>query len=293
MPAFVDPPGLVDQEVVADVSPALSDRVVVVDGPDRRRRVGVVVLGGGVVDDQLLHRIERRRPGLLPGRVEAQPLVGSPAGAQDDRRLGDARRRGHRRGPGRVALAQGQQRDAADRSGDEHPHGARPARQRHGPVDLAAPSALGQLVQEHRAHAAEAPPVAAQAEDDPRARAPAPVQREVRRARRQDEGMGAKDGGRVLASRRGGGGPSAGRRRDGQQGAEREEGERGATHHAEPIRTGRQRLAIWKPARSKAGPSCSSAKSSSGANTPPRDGSRARSWTSASPSTTVDCAVMR
>jgi hypothetical protein len=46
---FVDPTLLVDEEVVADVTPGLRDALVVVDGPDRARGVGVVVRSRCVV----------------------------------------------------------------------------------------------------------------------------------------------------------------------------------------------------------------------------------------------------
>ena len=54
--ALVDVPGLVDQEVVTDVVPALILGVVGVDRPHGGRRIGIVVLGVGVVDDELADR---------------------------------------------------------------------------------------------------------------------------------------------------------------------------------------------------------------------------------------------
>src|SRR5262249_56790407 len=84
VPALVDVAGLVDQEVVADVAPALGDGVVVVDRPDRRGGVRVAVLGGGVVDDHLLHWVEGRRPDLLARRAEAPPLLRTPSRPGDD-----------------------------------------------------------------------------------------------------------------------------------------------------------------------------------------------------------------
>ena len=95
--AFVDVAGLVDQEVVANVAPALGDGVVVVDRADRRGGVWVVVLCGGVMDDQLLNRPERRRPDLLAIRVEAQGLVGAPTRPSDDGRLWNMTRGCHQR----------------------------------------------------------------------------------------------------------------------------------------------------------------------------------------------------
>ena len=86
IPALVDPTLLVDQVVVADVEPAPGDRVVVVDGAHRRRRIGVVVAPGSVMDDQLLQRKVFPRPELVPGGVEAQRLVRAPLAAGDDRR---------------------------------------------------------------------------------------------------------------------------------------------------------------------------------------------------------------
>ena len=43
VPPFVDPPGLVDEEVVSDVTPALGNGVVVVDGTNGVRRIGIAV----------------------------------------------------------------------------------------------------------------------------------------------------------------------------------------------------------------------------------------------------------
>src|SRR5213080_5328132 len=86
---LVDIPRLVDQEVVANVAPALGDRVVVVDRADRRSRIRVVVLRVRVVDDQLLDRTEGGRPDLLAGRVVAERLVGPPVDSRRDLRLRD------------------------------------------------------------------------------------------------------------------------------------------------------------------------------------------------------------
>src|SRR5882762_7624114 len=83
VPALVDPTGLVDQEVVADVPPALGDGVVVVDRPHGRGRIRVAVLRGGVMDDELLDRPEHGRPGLLSGAVIAKRLVRAPAGPRN------------------------------------------------------------------------------------------------------------------------------------------------------------------------------------------------------------------
>ena len=57
-PALVDPARFVDQEVVADVAEVAADGLEVVDRPDGRGRVRVVVPAGRVVDDRLLHRRE-------------------------------------------------------------------------------------------------------------------------------------------------------------------------------------------------------------------------------------------
>src|SRR5205823_3023095 len=78
-PALVDPALLVDEEVVADVVPAVGPGVVGVDGPHGLGRVGVVVGRHRVVDDQLGDRGEL-------GVALAHPFVGPPLPAPDDRR---------------------------------------------------------------------------------------------------------------------------------------------------------------------------------------------------------------
>ena len=77
-----DVPELVDDVVVADVSPAARDRVVVVDAADRRRGVRSAVVGDGVMDDRLLDALVLRRP-------EHEVLVRGPILARaDGRRAG-------------------------------------------------------------------------------------------------------------------------------------------------------------------------------------------------------------
>ena len=84
--ALVDPALVVDEEVVADVVPAVALDVVGVDRPHRGRRVGVgpVRRRHRVVDEQLRDR--RVLPVVLADR-----LVGAPLGPGDDGRLGHRR----------------------------------------------------------------------------------------------------------------------------------------------------------------------------------------------------------
>ncbi|MGC0330664.1 hypothetical protein RKD23_003654 [Streptomyces sp. SAI-170] len=84
--ALEDGAALVDEEVVAEVVPAvalgLRVGVVRVDAPDDRRRLGAVVVGaGGVVDE---HGLDVR---VVLRRVRAAGLVRAPLGAGDDGRL--------------------------------------------------------------------------------------------------------------------------------------------------------------------------------------------------------------
>src|SRR5205823_6301492 len=82
-PAFVDAALFVDEEVVTDVVPAPILGVVRVDRTHGGRRIGVVVLRVGVMDDQLADRGEARR------RALAHRLVGTPLRPGDHRGLGD------------------------------------------------------------------------------------------------------------------------------------------------------------------------------------------------------------
>ena len=82
-PALVDPAAAVDQQVVADVAPALGDGVVGVDRADVGLRVAEVAVRGRVVDDQQRGRDEGGRP-LVDAVLEAQRLVGAPGLAADD-----------------------------------------------------------------------------------------------------------------------------------------------------------------------------------------------------------------
>jgi hypothetical protein len=81
--ALVDGPEAVDEEVVADVAPAVRLHVVGVDAPDDRRGVllGVVGRPRGVVDDAEL------QPAGVRGLVDPQRLVGAPLSPSDDLRL--------------------------------------------------------------------------------------------------------------------------------------------------------------------------------------------------------------
>ena len=91
----------VDQVVVADVPPALGDRVVVVDRADAGGRVGLAVGGRRVVHDDLLGCLPLRRPDLPALGVEAKPLVAAPLAARDDRQADLLREAaGRRRRPG-------------------------------------------------------------------------------------------------------------------------------------------------------------------------------------------------
>ena len=106
VPALVDGPEPVDEEVVADVAPAEAPGVVRVDGTHQRGRVGrgVGAVAGRVVDERHLDR-------GVGGRSRAQALVGAPLRAgHDDRRAG--------RRDGRLVEA-----DAGDGGGDAA-HGA-------------------------------------------------------------------------------------------------------------------------------------------------------------------------
>ena len=86
---FVHGAVAVDEEVVADVVPAVRLHVVHLDAPHDRGRLGgrVVVRSGGVMDDGEPHR------GGVLGSVSANCLVGAPAAPRDDGgRSGDAQR---------------------------------------------------------------------------------------------------------------------------------------------------------------------------------------------------------
>ena len=75
VPAFEDLAVLVDEEVVADVVPAVSEHVVALDAPDDRGRLGprVRVRPRGVMDDREAERVRVARP------AAADPLVRAPA----------------------------------------------------------------------------------------------------------------------------------------------------------------------------------------------------------------------
>ena len=87
--ALVDPALLVDEEVVADVVPAVAPGVVGVDRPDGLGRVGVVVLRHRVVHHELRDRGELGLP-------LAHPLVGPPPRPGDDLGLRRCRPVSHR-----------------------------------------------------------------------------------------------------------------------------------------------------------------------------------------------------
>lgn len=95
--ALEDRPALVDQEVVADVLPAVAVDVVRVHAAHHRRGVGagVVVRPRGVVDEDRLDRVQ-----VLRG-LRADRLVGAPARTRGDRRLGHGGGRRGRQGFGR------------------------------------------------------------------------------------------------------------------------------------------------------------------------------------------------
>ena len=82
VPPFEDLAVLVDEEVVADVVPAVRDDVVDLDPAHDRGRLRrrVRVRAGGVVDDREVHGVEVLR------RRTADLLVRAPGGARDDRR---------------------------------------------------------------------------------------------------------------------------------------------------------------------------------------------------------------
>ncbi|MCG6496389.1 SgcJ/EcaC family oxidoreductase [Kitasatospora sp. A2-31] len=81
-PALVDGAAAVDQEVVADVPPAVALDVVLVDRPDHLWRVAARVVGGG---RGVVHEDRPDLPGVDEAGV-AQRLVGAPAGPGDDAR---------------------------------------------------------------------------------------------------------------------------------------------------------------------------------------------------------------
>ena len=176
VPAFEDLAVLVDEEVVADVVPAVPLHVVELDRPHDRGRLGrpVAVRAGGVVDER---EVDRRG---VPRRLPPDLLVRVPADARDDRR-----RACDREAPQRDPLG-----SAAHEVRPQAPHVSAQAVtdrvRRAGPVGTPEPpatrarglgaAAVGQVLGLGRGRVPGAPPAgeAPSAEED--ASRPAPVQ---------------------------------------------------------------------------------------------------------------------